>query len=242
MKVPKKITPCPIVETIVEIRFDTNVPGEAVFGIVYNEFKKDFPKTEKLPILQLPENIRGNDPNLIHSPCYKLKNEELLIQVGSKVFSLVNVNAYIGWESFSKKIYDIFGRLFNVLELNKIYRLAVRYVNLFKDQNIFKESKLKIFLGTENFFENEINFISNVHSENCTSRLMIVNHGEVIVNGKLFRGSLVDIDTVIKTYPVGLERDISLFNNYLEKAHIDEKELFFSLLSDELLESLNPEY
>jgi len=59
MKIPKKIDPCPIVEAIVEIRFDSNLPGDAIFGVIYNQFKEDYPKFTKLPILQLPEAIRS---------------------------------------------------------------------------------------------------------------------------------------------------------------------------------------
>jgi uncharacterized protein (TIGR04255 family) len=33
---PIKITPCPIVEAIIEIRFTTMLPSEAIFGIIYN--------------------------------------------------------------------------------------------------------------------------------------------------------------------------------------------------------------
>ena len=44
MQIPKKITPCPILEAIVEIRFEPEEPDDAIFGIIYNKFKKRFPK------------------------------------------------------------------------------------------------------------------------------------------------------------------------------------------------------
>ena len=70
MQIPKKITPCPILEAIVEIRFEPEEPDDAIFGIIYNQFKKSFPEIEKLPILQIPDQFRSKDPNLIYKPHY----------------------------------------------------------------------------------------------------------------------------------------------------------------------------
>jgi len=66
MSIPKKITPCPIIDSTIELRFQTSVEPGAVFGIVYNAFKKEYPNVEKMPILNVPEQIRLVDPNLIH--------------------------------------------------------------------------------------------------------------------------------------------------------------------------------
>jgi uncharacterized protein (TIGR04255 family) len=68
MKLPKKISPCPIVEAIIEIRFDASLPGDAIFGIIYNMLKDEYTNLEKLPILELPDAIRTTDPNLMYSP------------------------------------------------------------------------------------------------------------------------------------------------------------------------------
>ncbi len=42
VKLPKKISPCPILEGIVEFRFESPFPDDAIFGIMYKEFKSDF--------------------------------------------------------------------------------------------------------------------------------------------------------------------------------------------------------
>ena len=61
MKIPKKITSCPLVETIVELRFESSLPPDAIFGVIYQKLKSDYPKVDKLPILQIPEEIRFKD-------------------------------------------------------------------------------------------------------------------------------------------------------------------------------------
>ena len=65
MKLPKEISPCPIIDTVIEIRFESTMPKEAkeaIFGIIFNEFNDRYPSLEKLPILQIPEAIREADP------------------------------------------------------------------------------------------------------------------------------------------------------------------------------------
>src|SRR3990172_1532349 len=106
---PKKISPCPIAEATVELRFSAAVLPDAVFGIIYREFTKDFPgKVEKLPILQLPEAIRAVDPKLMYQPHYKLVAGNLTFQIGPRMTSLSNSKEYIGWENFQSKLKEVF--------------------------------------------------------------------------------------------------------------------------------------
>ena len=66
-KLPFSIDPCPILEAIFEIRFESSFPGDAIFGIVYNEFKDEFQEVEQLPVLQLPAAMRDQPQLEIHS-------------------------------------------------------------------------------------------------------------------------------------------------------------------------------
>ena len=82
MKLPKKITPCPIVEAIVEVRFESDIPEDAIFGVIYSKFKEEYSDLEKTALLQLPEQIRSKDPSLKFKPYYKLRNENFILQIG----------------------------------------------------------------------------------------------------------------------------------------------------------------
>ncbi|KJR40515.1 hypothetical protein MCHI_003591, partial [Candidatus Magnetoovum chiemensis] len=48
MALPKKITPCPIIEAIVEIRFSTDLLSDVIIGIVYKSLKDKYPRLNKL--------------------------------------------------------------------------------------------------------------------------------------------------------------------------------------------------
>ena len=93
MKLPKKISPCPILEAIIEIRFSTTLPedaSEAFFGLVYQEISDEYPGIERLPILQLPEAVRNMDDSLKYQPYYRLKGDKFLINLSPRVFGLIN--------------------------------------------------------------------------------------------------------------------------------------------------------
>ena len=50
-EIPSKIDPCPIKEVAFEIRFTSSIPEDAIFGIVFDQFKEDYEnKAEALPI------------------------------------------------------------------------------------------------------------------------------------------------------------------------------------------------
>jgi len=145
-KLPISISPCPIIEAIFEVRFEASVPGDAIFGIIFNEFKNEFQNVEQLPILQLPAAIRSQDPNLKFSPHYKIQNDNFIIQIGPNVFSLANINEYCGWDSFLNKICEMYKKLKNLDLIKKQLRASLRYINIFQDSNIYPYSNIHFSL------------------------------------------------------------------------------------------------
>ena len=238
MKIPRKINPCPIIEAIVEIRFEPNVPPDAVFGVIYNEFKNEYTKVEKLPILQLPEALRTRDPNLKHQPYYKLIHENYLMQIGPHVLSIVNVNDYIGWSTLSSKIDDSFSKVEKLDIISKANRLGIRFINFF-EADIFENINLEFFLAGSRLESEQITFRSTLGTGKFLSNLQILNKGNVTVKNVPQFGSVIDIDTYLQ------DENNNIFSNLtelLEMGHKEEKQLFFKLLKDEFLQKFNPEY
>lgn len=240
LKLPKKITPCPIVESVVEIRFDSAIPPDAIFGVVYNSFNKIFPnKPENLPILQVPAQIRNNDPNLLYQPHYRLSNDTFLFQVGPKSISLINKGEYIGWSVFSPKIIECFQKIKKIQIIKNTKRFGLRYINFFEKPNIYNEINLKLVLNKEPLTDNKTAIRISLPKGEFTITLQVSNDSKIKHNDTKKLGSTIDID-------VFLEEDgssiIDRFDSILEDMHNKEKELFFSLLKEEFLIKFNPEY
>ena len=236
MMLPKKIEVCPIVDTVVEIRFISSLFSNAVFGMIYNEFQKDYPKVEKLPILQLPDQLRDIDPNFKFKPHYKISNDKFIIQIGPDVFTVGSTIPYIGWNEYSDEIYNLLQRLFNLKIISQVIRLGVRYINFF-ESDIFSRIKLSLSIDeSEHECKNTL-IRTEIVNNDFINTVQIANNVNHVVNGRPIIGSIIDIDTS-RNYSD--TKFISDYKTEVESAHNSEKELFFSLLKDDFLDSLKP--
>ena len=237
VKLPKKISPCPILECVVEFRFESPFPPDAIFGIMYNEFKNEYPDLQELPILQLPEVVRRQDPALRYKPYYKLSSadKKFLFQVGGRVFSLINLSPYVGWTSFSAKLENMIERVEKISIIDKYTRAGIRYINGF-DFNILEEVNLSISLSKDHLIGSDSTIRMAVPSGEFISTLQVINDAEVKKAEATVKGSIVDIDTHIDNP----REDII---KIVEQGHREEKKLFFTLLKEEFVKKkLNPEY
>jgi uncharacterized protein (TIGR04255 family) len=239
MKFPRKIDPCPLREAVAEIRFDSTWPGDAVFGVVYSAVREKYPKSEKLPVLQVPEVVRTNDPGFTYLPYYRLIGEGFLIQIGPKVVSVITQEPYPGWERFVSEIQQVFETVKPLGFIDKVTRFAIRYINFFTDLDVFKNIKLGITLDGKDFTSNQMFFRTIVNRDRFHCLLQVGNDTQMQKDESVNSGSIIDIDTY------WVNEDAEFFEQMgalLQEAHDVEKELFFSLLRTEFFNTLNPIY
>lgn len=123
MRLPIRLEKCPLIDCIIEVRFETNIVNSAVFGVIYNQIRSDYPGTvNNLPISQLPEAIRMSDPNLRFKPLYRIEGEKTIIQIGSDVINLSSKMPYIGWEDFSRIALKVLNKAFNSGAVGRIVK------------------------------------------------------------------------------------------------------------------------
>lgn len=80
---------------------------------------------------------------------------------------------------------------------------------------------------------------AQIEEDTFVNVLQIANKAQVTIQNQVSSGSVIDINTLYKATG---EKFFADMENLLEKGHIIEKKLFFSLLKDEFLSTLNPEY
>lgn len=238
IQTPFKITPCPIYEAIVELRFESSLPEEVIAGLLYPGFKDKFPEIEKLPILELPPAIRNGDPNLIYSPHFRFKRKDMTVNVGPRVFSVACPHPYVGWTNYSAEIQDAFKMAIKIGLINKAVRLGVRYINFFKDTDVFKELKVGMELNNNSIIGNKNNLRTEIIEGNFVNVVHVANNANIVFQKQILNGSIIDIDIVNNDGP-SLIRDLY---DLIEEAHNKEKLIFFSLLNEEFLKTMHPEY
>ena len=133
IQLPASIEKCPIIDALIELRFEAKVNPSAVFGMIYSVLMGKYPgNIVNLPILQLPEAVRNSDPTLKYKPLYRIVNKEVLIQIGPDVISISSVIPYIGWDRFKGHVVEIVNLISNSNIINRVFRLGHRYINFFE--------------------------------------------------------------------------------------------------------------
>lgn len=236
---PKKLNKETIIDSIVELRFETSLPNSVVFGILYNELKDDFPIVEELPVASLPENVRKQDPALAFQPLYRVKNDKFVVQIGSNVVAMSSFPVYQGWENFIETCQRVLQKVYALNIITSITRIGIRYINKFEG-DITKNTNVSLNVSNISGNIGIANLIFKVNSleSNFMSR---VQYGLEQTN-KLTKNDLVtliDIDTSCENIE---SFDYSYIWNKIEEGHYIGKKLFFDLLKQNYIESLEPTY
>jgi uncharacterized protein (TIGR04255 family) len=236
-KLPLKITPCPIIEATVELKFSSSIPKGAIFGLLYSAVRENFNKVEKLPAATLPNEIIENDPNLKYKPLYKLTDGKFTAQVGMDVVSFHSPTDYAGWKDFSTNIVKFFEKINQSGVVEHPVSLTLRYLNFF-ELDIFQHINFQVQMLNENYQSNNLVIRTETPQGNFIKVLQIANNVTVSNINEQRKGSLIDIACVINK-PDNMFSNISTIIN---DAHKLEKELFFGLLKTDFLNTLKPKY
>ncbi|MHC6202772.1 TIGR04255 family protein [Breznakiellaceae bacterium SP9] len=239
VKIPKKIT-SPIKEAIFEIRYDGPYPGEALYGILFEIFKKIAANNvaEIMPIMQIPQQVRDIDPNLHYQPLYRIRNDQFAFSVGPHAISFSALEPYSGWSRWTAFFYPLVTIVQQCKVITKVERIGLRTLTIFSG-NIFADINATLTVDNQS-----INTIpSSFHTEfNMSDTHILLNVGNSTnISGIQTADSLIDIDC-IHQFDCSEDVFFASYKDALEKAHVANKQVFFGLLKEELVNKLNPEW
>lgn len=243
MGVPVKLGQCPIVDAIFDLQFIANLDSNAVFGVIYSTLKDKFGKVETLPLAMTPEHIRNNDPNLKFRPLYRIRNNQdpnFIVQIGPSDITISSSPYYVGWDQFHENINYVVNNVMNLGIISNIIRVGIRYINFFENVDIFHgNANVEIIANGVQLPYSETHLRTIFKSGNMNTILNIGNEMTLNNMGKISRGSIVDVDTFMNS---GLDSFDQNFDNIICKIHKEEKSQFFSILSNEFINKLDPQY
>jgi len=238
-KLPIKITPDPILESLVELKFETSIPQDAVFGIIYHALSEVFPgKAENLPILQIPSDIRDQDPNLRFKPVHRIKYNNFYLQLGPRVVVISNIKQYQGWKEFSELIVKVFQKIVKLNIISKWVDYTLRYINFFSF-NILEQSNISLAVGCPGRPYRHAQIVTEIEESGFIHVLKVINNATISFDNKKLFGSTIDISTHKKIDDGDL---VGSFRKLLNDSHKIEKKMFFDLLNEDYIQSLNPQY
>jgi uncharacterized protein (TIGR04255 family) len=239
-RIPDSIEECPLKEVVLEIRYKSNLPSAAIFGVIYNVVKDNFDTNPiELPIMQLPEDIRATDPSLRYQAYYKLQRNDYSLNIGPRSISFAITENYEGWTKFKTFYQDYLKRIIEIHLFKEVDRIGLRFVNIF-DKNILDKLNMEVRVADDKLSSEPMNISIDYQEDSFFKKVKIGNNVNVLINGNRVKTSLVDIDYIMKV------KNISEFTSNpfmkIEEMHNNEKKYFFSLLNNDYLKELNPVY
>jgi uncharacterized protein (TIGR04255 family) len=230
------------VEALVELRFPRNpkLPIPELFGRLYKQVGSEFPQNEVFPILHLPEAVRTADPNLLNQPYYKLYNSQFQVRVGPSVLSIGTITKYPGWSKLLPEIIKVVSSANEAGIFNKIERVGLRYINFFEG-DVFPKTTLTIGIEGSPLPTQSTQLIVPIVRGEENIRLQLIIAANLTVKNEWMnaQGSVIDIDSSFLVTPADFFSSATKFLNIL---HEEEKKLFYRILKQDYVSTLNPKY
>jgi uncharacterized protein (TIGR04255 family) len=246
MLLQKKINPDYLKDTLVEIRYAHGIVQELALG--YMAIILEPLGYRYLPAPD-PNNVSENgNPQVVFGggivPGGFFVKDDVRIQVnaGQIIFNCM-ADKYVGWSKYFQIICDTVEKLFERKVAGGFNRVNVRYISEFKNIDIYQGIKGAIDIsGTGLKLDNSIlrladesgSFKTYVTLTNKAKRISQSLQGQQIIEA-----SLVDVNVYENFNPV---TDLNILFNKLNQIHAKQKEIFFGLINNDFLNTLNPEY
>jgi uncharacterized protein (TIGR04255 family) len=248
MQLPKRITPDSITEAVVEVQYLSHTSFEVLIGIFYQAFDKSYTYTNR-PIN--PSNVLPSSP--------ATRNQEITIKFGTQsiiynqkvsisflpnAFVFNCLNQYIGWHDYRPEIDRALKILWSTGQIEKWTRVGLRYVTQYPQKDLKDCIKFNFTFGfpevqsvttafKSEFEYKEFRVVLNLHDKLPIVRQQTGKHPEVTPS------SVIDIDVIADRLSLESLDDLL---NVIDDTHLKEKEVYFGMLKDEFLKTLNPEY
>ncbi len=247
MTLPKKITPDRIRDSIVQVFYTSTIPFDPMIGYLYSimgGMGLQYTNRSLRPSKDILSTAEVNS-ELLMIPQHFFFNEEIKIQLhqnGSLIFNCVN--SYIGWTKYFSFIKDVILKLSDHQLFNSFNRIGIRYISEFPNIDIltkikfhFEMSSIKTDISNGSFRleweEESYKIITNIGSKLPISSIIEEE------DTRIDYVSLIDLDIIRQDLAITNSSDLF---KIIDIAHAKEKKLFFELLKDDFLVTLNPEY
>jgi uncharacterized protein (TIGR04255 family) len=236
MQLPISISPNPLFISTIEIRFSTNINRLELLQKMSSVFSKDLPILEDSKI---PQELKDSEEQFRFAADYTLKNSDYSLSFGTRSLSIEHISEYKYWATYFVFIKDCLEKVFQLNFIEKIERCGVRYGSILDGNNNPKDILIDVpKIEINNMQSNFAGFQSVFKTNISTLFLQISSNAKLNKAGLIRTGFYIDIDA---SYSKELKPNSDVFT-IIDTLHKDQKELFFGLLTDDFIKTLNPKY
>jgi uncharacterized protein (TIGR04255 family) len=247
MASPKRITPDSIREAIVEVRYLSPLPHELLPGIFFEGFDNDYTYTDRplKPPVMFPGSV--NSPQQLSIQIGKpslMFNKKISIQFLPQSFIFTCLNQYIGWQDYQPEIEKALRCVYSTGKIQAFTRVGLRYITEYTGKHLQDITKFEFKFGMPEIESVAIAFKSEFAYE--SSKVILNLHDKVPVFASVGSNELrtaelsrIDIDVIKENLIINDTEEVL---KVIEQVHETEKNMFFGMLKDDFLKTLNPEY
>ena len=242
---PKKLQNDAIIEAVCQLQFRSSLLPEIIIGRLSDIDPAAGFNISRLPVANLPLEMRSSDINLQTQPTMELtnKNKTHLIRFSERVISyhLTGSGSYIGWEAYRGELLKTFRNLFEKCAISEVFNISFRYINAIVESkhhlsdihSLNFETKIK---GKVLDCPVNLNFtVKNDEDHLTTTRIAHLS----FVQGVLPEATNAVIDVEVSTPASKFKaNNLDSVMTWIDVAHQFEKEAFFELIPDEVIEKL----
>jgi len=237
-KLPTRITPCPIVEAVLEVRFVTERGWTVLPGLLHQHIRDRYREPEDLPLAAMPEKFRESQSQFTYQPLASFAGEGFSVGLGPRVLSLAVTGEYPGWSVVNKELDWLLAKVEAANFISEGERIGIRYVDFF-ECDLFPNLEIQPHCHGEPLTGFETSLTIAFRRERFTARLILHNSVSVKTDEGPRSGSVFDLDLSLAASDFDLFED---GRNRFREAHRLNKEIFFGLMKPEFLSTLSPTY
>jgi len=251
MKIPKKISPDSIKDSVVEIRYSSKIPFEVAIGFFYKSLDDTYNYTNR-PIGIGKQQLTNSIPSNLQQIGIQIANRHLFYNEKIKIELLPNsiifncLDSYISWDIYQPEIEKTLSQITKAEIIENYTRVGLRYISEYPNLDLKDCLKFSFSFNMPEMKSKTYTFHSEFNQDNLKIILNLNNNIQIINSKSASQNELgissvsnVDIDVIMENIE---EKSLESLLSKIEIVHQKEKEIFFNLLTDKFLESLNPVY
>jgi uncharacterized protein (TIGR04255 family) len=236
MKLPKQIIPSLVVQIAVEFRIKTDLREEDLLIKYYPIFNNS--KIRQLT----PTHHTAETDTVKNAPLYLFTWDNYGVSVGINSILFEITGEYSSWMDYCQFIIEKIKKIQSLNIIQAINRIGVRYSNIIPDHFVV-EDVLNVNPIINSDYNSRLQLANSIlRNEDLQFVIQIAANANysAVVDTKKISGILIDIDGSCESI-----EGFPFKDNIIEKMNSiqsQEKVLFFSLLKENYLNTLNPIY
>ena len=243
-RLPTKLSKEPLIDVVFEIRFNTSAPlSNLLPGLLYGAIGGT--TIERLPICDIPQQVRDLDPNLANAPLMRMPFGRFAVHIGDRSVSVGCVMPYARWDAFKEAILCVTRALVAAPFIDGVTRYSLKYVDLLPTDvtSASEAMSVQLVIAGQNITNEEFAAHASIERDGFQNLVNLISNATTQgISGQLQSGAIVDIDTIKNCAGESFATFSSDLSSKLDRLHDTNKKLFFQCLKQETIEALGPSY